>query len=81
MAASPHSATIAIGCEDGCARLFRYGDSSDTLEYHRALPMSSSKSLSSSNKPVRVLSIAYHPLDSRIFMGCSDGTIRCLDEV
>ena len=29
----------------------------------------------------RVLSIAFHPVENKLFYGCIDGTIRCVDEV
>ncbi len=80
MSMSPRETTIAIGCEDGCLRLFRYDGVG--LEYHKALPMSTTTSLSSHAKTAtRVLSVADHPCEARLFAGCSEGPIRCMDEV
>ena len=42
-----------------------------SLSYHASLPTSGS----------RILSLAFHPVEARIFIGCSDGTVRCMDEV
>jgi U3 small nucleolar RNA-associated protein 4 len=69
LAASPRDNLLAIGGEDGIVRLFRYY-SSHRIEYVKSLPTSSS----------RILSIAYHPAKKELLLGCSDGTIRCLDE-
>ena len=46
---------------------------SGQLSYLKSLPSSGD----------RVLSVAYHPAPDlpRLFMGCGDGTIRCIDEV
>lgn len=70
LASSPRSPLLAIGGEDGSIRLFRYFDH-NRVEYAKSLPTSGS----------RVLSLAYHPSQPHIFLGCSDGTIRCLHEV
>lgn len=69
LAACPRKPLLAVGCEDGSARSFTYKDGQ--LEYHR------------SQAPIntRILSIAYHPTQERLFMGCADGTIRCVEEV
>ena len=69
MSASPRGPFLAIGCEDGAARVFSYD--SGSLEYVRSLPTTGS----------RILSIAFHPVSTRLFLGCADGTIRCVDEV
>ena len=69
MAASPRANILAIGGEDGIVRLFRYYNQT-RLEYVKSLPTSGA----------RVLSIAYHPVKAEMFIGCADGTIRCLDE-
>lgn len=69
MAASPRQNILAIGGEDGIVRLFRYYNQT-RVEYVKSLPTSGA----------RVLSIAYHPTKPELFIGCSDGTIRCLDE-
>lgn len=96
MSANPRAPLLAVGCEDGVVRLFRYeagslgsssaGDvtgsyltngaqstskgSTGILEYARSLPTSGS----------RVLSVAYHPTEKRLFAGCSDGSVRCMEE-
>ena len=69
MASCPRHCLLAIGCEDGASRLFRYDGA--VLEYARSLPTTGA----------RILCIAFHPLLPRIFMGCDDGCIRCYDEV
>ena len=93
MSISPREQFIAVGCEDGIVRVFQYdsnlyhpnddsiawndaaarqeGSSVGILSYRMSLPTSGS----------RILSVAYHPVEARIFIGCSDGTIRCMDEV
>jgi len=86
MASSPREPMLAIGCEDGTVRLFRYSSAlysssgattglqeivKNSLEYAKSIPTSGA----------RILSIAYHPTDMKLFIGSSDGTIRCLDEV
>ena len=69
MAANPgRSSEIAVGCEDGSVRLFSYAEG--RLGYRKALP----------NTGNRVLSLAYHPRQAQLFMGGSDGVIRCIDE-
>jgi len=81
LAACPRSPLLAVGCEDGAVRLFRYGASDDAgegeaarpaLEFARALPTSGS----------RVLSLAFHPHPQQplLFAGGSDGAVRCLEE-
>lgn len=60
---------LVVGSEDGAARLFSYEN--DSLDYVKSLPTIG----------VRILSIGFHPSMPRIFMGCSDGTIRCVEEV
>ncbi len=71
IASSPRSNLIAVGGEDGSVRLFRYYGG-NKLDYVKSLPTSGS----------RVLSLAFHPNPGRphLFMGCSDGTIRCIEE-
>jgi hypothetical protein len=61
--------TIAVGCDDGGVRFFSYAEGG--LEYKRAFPVVGAK----------VMSIALHPKSNRMYLGCSDGTIRCIDEV
>jgi WD40 repeat protein len=69
LAASPRSNLLAVGGEDGVIRLFRY-TAPHQLEYVKSLPTSGS----------RVLSLMFHPEKHQLFVGCSDGTVRCLDE-
>ncbi|KAG9445289.1 hypothetical protein H6P81_016629 [Aristolochia fimbriata] len=69
-AASSHkeSSYVALGCDDGCIRLYEVSDS-DELVYGRSFPRASGK----------VLSVAWS-LDAKlIFSGSSDGFIRCWD--
>ena len=68
MAASALRPCLAVGGEDGVGRLFRYDDGA--LEYERSLPTTGA----------RILSICYHPTAGRLFLGCADGTIRCVEE-
>jgi len=70
MQASPRTPLLAVGGEDGVVRLFQY-DESNRLYYFKSFPSSGT----------RVLSIAYHPIEPRLFIGCSDGTIRCFEDV
>lgn len=69
MAASLQHSSIAMGCEDGSVRLYSF-DVGTPLEYQKALPSTG----------CRVLSVAYHPTEPRIYAGCADGTIRCMHE-
>ncbi|CAM9226835.1 unnamed protein product [Ectocarpus fasciculatus] len=69
LAANARSPVLAVGCEDGAARLFTY--EGGNLEYLRSFASTGS----------RVLSLSFHPRLSQLFMGCADGTIRCLDEL
>ncbi|KAK9129714.1 hypothetical protein Sjap_010201 [Stephania japonica] len=59
---------VAIGCDDGCVRLYAVSDS-DRLTYNRSLPRVSG----------RILSVAWSVDASIIFSGSSDGMIRCWD--
>jgi U3 small nucleolar RNA-associated protein 4 len=68
LAASARSAVLAVGCEDGAARLFTY--EGNGLEYLRSFPSAGA----------RVLSLAFHPRLPQLFTGCADGTIRCMEE-
>jgi WD40 repeat protein len=70
IAASPRESVLAVGSEKGFVRLFRYY-SIKGLDY--------STSISTSTE--RILSIVYHPVESKLFAGCNDGSIRCIDEV
>ncbi|KAF8404860.1 hypothetical protein HHK36_009750 [Tetracentron sinense] len=59
---------LAIGCDDGCVRVYNVSDS-EGLTYYRSLPRVSG----------RVLSVEWS-LDAKlIFSGSSDGFIRCWD--
>jgi WD40 repeat protein len=100
LATSPRSPVLAVGCEDGAVRLFRYSDhvESDTTSGINSNDHGSSDSISSGCRSVeplssfleysktlptsgaRVLSIAFHPTEPKLFIGCSDSTIRCLEE-
>ncbi|KAI3904962.1 hypothetical protein MKW92_033049 [Papaver armeniacum] len=59
---------LAIGCDDGCVRIYIVSDS-DQLTYDRTLPRVSG----------RVLSVAWSSDAKSIFSGSSDGFIRCWD--
>nr|DAD35791.1 TPA_asm: hypothetical protein HUJ06_006431 [Nelumbo nucifera] len=59
---------IAIGCDDGCVRIYIVSDS-DELTYSRTMPRVSG----------RVLSVAWSIDAKLIFSGSSDGFIRCWD--
>lgn len=67
MRASSSGALLAVGCEDGCVRLFTTQDGG--LEYKRSFPSTGS----------RVLSVAWGPRDDCIFAGCADSLIHCFD--
>jgi hypothetical protein len=69
LAASPREAKLALSCEDGSLKIFSYADNS--LEYLKTL----------TNVGTRILAIAYHSALPVVACGCSDGTIRILDEV
>jgi U3 small nucleolar RNA-associated protein 4 len=69
LASSARDSLLVVGCEDGAARLFSYEDRS--LEYRKSLPTTGS----------RVLSVAFHPKQPHVYLGCADGTIRCVEEV
>ncbi len=60
-------ATLAVGCEDGSSRLFSYKDGD--LRYAKTHPTTGS----------RILSICYHPVKPQLYLGCSDGTVRCIE--
>ncbi|XP_068642656.1 WD repeat-containing protein PCN-like [Aristolochia californica] len=59
---------VALGCDDGCVRLYAVTDS-DELVYRRSFPRASGK----------VLSVAWSVNAKLIFSGSSDGFIRCWD--
>ena len=56
-----------MGCEDGASRIFSYENGG--LEFVKAHPTTGS----------RILSLAYHPVKSELFLGCADGTVRCVE--
>ncbi|XP_068669024.1 WD repeat-containing protein PCN-like isoform X2 [Aristolochia californica] len=62
------SSSVALGCDDGCVRLYAVSDS-DELVYRRSFPRASGK----------VLSVAWSLDATLIFSGSSDGFIRCWD--
>ena len=68
LAASVRNPVLAVGCEDGAARLYTYENGS--LEYSKSFATTGS----------RVLSIGFHPKLTQLFYGCADGVIRCIDE-
>lgn len=68
LASTGRAPILAVGCEDGAARLFTY--EGGRLEYLRSL----------SSTGARVLSLSFHPRLSQLYMGCADGTIRCVDD-
>ncbi|KAF5740605.1 U3 small nucleolar RNA-associated protein 4-like [Tripterygium wilfordii] len=57
---------VAMGCDDGCVRLYSISES-DELLYKKSLPRVSG----------RVLSVAWGPDANRIYSGNSDGIVRC----
>uniref|UniRef100_A0A2N9EE06 Uncharacterized protein n=1 Tax=Fagus sylvatica TaxID=28930 RepID=A0A2N9EE06_FAGSY len=59
---------LAIGCDDGCVRIYSISDS-DELIYTKSLPRVSG----------RVLSVTWSPDANMIYSGSSDGFIRCWD--
>ncbi|RYG59267.1 WD40 repeat domain-containing protein, partial [archaeon] len=69
LAASPRSASLFVGCEDGSVRLFSY-TSQARLVYVRAFATGGG----------RVLCLAVHPVSRLLYAGCLDGSVRCLDE-
>ena len=96
LAACRRHAMLAVGCEDGAARLFTYDGGA--LEYQKSLPSTGARVLCCAFHPAKVhtshLTICLartltsptcvpippclpQPL---LFLGCDDGTIRCLDE-
>ena len=113
---SPRSPLLAVGCEDGVVRLFRYDSSgsssgsngvrgsssgygsasSDNIASYLAGNDSSSGSGSSNNSTnnqlvleysksmptsgSRVLCLSHHPTERTLFAGCSDGSVRCMEE-
>ncbi|KAL2645510.1 hypothetical protein R1flu_013097 [Riccia fluitans] len=60
---------VAVGCDDGCVRIFTVGDSHAGMVYRKAFPRVKG----------RVLSVAWSLDGARIYAGGSDGCIRCWD--
>ncbi|KAL3698853.1 hypothetical protein R1sor_012929 [Riccia sorocarpa] len=60
---------VAVGCDDGCVRIFTVGDSQSGMVYRKAFPRVKG----------RILSVAWSTDASRIYAGGSDGCIRCWD--
>lgn len=59
---------IALGCDDGCVRLYTFSELED-LVYKKSLPRVSG----------RILSVTWSPTANMIYSGSSDGFIRCWD--
>ncbi|KAF7830532.1 WD repeat-containing protein PCN-like isoform X1 [Senna tora] len=59
---------VAIGCDDGCVRIYAISDS-DEFVYRKSLPRVSG----------RVLSVTWSTDANFIYSGSSDGLIRCWD--
>ncbi|KAI3409043.1 WD_REPEATS_REGION domain-containing protein [Psidium guajava] len=59
---------LALGCDDGCVRLYTFSDLED-LVYKKSLPRVSG----------RILSVTWSPTANMIYSGSSDGFIRCWD--
>eukprot|EP01035_Chromulina_nebulosa_P035968 gene35968-48385_t len=77
MACCPYDSLLAVSCEDGTVRIFRYGDDSgEKLTYLKSISISSSIA----SQKVAALSVAFHPNSElkRLFIGGSDGAIRCV---
>ena len=70
MAMHKYKPHFAVGCEDGSAKIYRYD--SNELDFVKSLPTTGS----------RVLCLSYLPRAdaSRLFLGCADGTVRCVDD-
>ncbi|KAJ3417525.1 U3 small nucleolar RNA-associated protein 4 [Chytridiales sp. JEL 0842] len=67
MAASPKGDELAIGCEDGCLRVFSIGKScGDAIVYKGTYD----------RQEGRILSVAYHPTHKKLATGSSDSCIR-----
>jgi len=73
----PYDSLLFAACEDGAVRIFRYGDSDDRLVYVKSIIISGNMKA----KKVRALSLALHPSKThkQLFVGGSDGVIRCFD--
>jgi WD40 repeat protein len=69
LAANKRDPVLAIGCEDGTAKLFSYRNAE--LEYLKSTPSSGS----------RVISICFHPTKPQLYTGGADGVVRVYDEV
>ncbi|KAG6555830.1 hypothetical protein Mapa_002471 [Marchantia paleacea] len=60
---------IAVGCDDGCVRIFTVGDNQAGMLYRRAFPRVKG----------RILSVTWSADARRVYAGGSDGCIRCWD--
>ncbi|BBN10610.1 U3 small nucleolar RNA-associated protein 4 [Marchantia polymorpha subsp. ruderalis] len=60
---------IAVGCDDGCVRIFTVGDNQAGMLYRRAFPRVKG----------RILSVTWSLDATRVYAGGSDGCIRCWD--
>jgi U3 small nucleolar RNA-associated protein 4 len=69
MAASKRGPMLGLGCEDGTVKLFSFANSQ--LDYQKSM----------SATGTRILSVCFHPVETRVYAGCADGTIRCYNEV
>lgn len=68
LAANSRNSKLSVGCDDGAIRIFDYG--SNSIEYFKTFPSVGS----------RILCSCFHPLKPWLFIGCADGSIRCVDE-
>ncbi|KAJ3194406.1 U3 small nucleolar RNA-associated protein 4 [Irineochytrium annulatum] len=72
MAVSPSGSDIAVGCEDGCVRIFTVlgtGSAAATIAYSQTYD----------RQDGRILSLAYHPNGSRLATGSTDSCVRVYD--
>lgn len=69
LAVCKRSPTLGVGCEDGTVKLFSFANAQ--LDYLKSMSATGS----------RILSVAFHPVEARVYAGCADGTIRCYNEV
>lgn len=85
LTASHQHSHLAVACEDGVGRVFDY---EEVLEYKKSLPTTGTKVLSIAYHPnppatPSTSSTPSTPTASTpdlLYLGCSDGTIRCIDE-
>ncbi|MCO5547308.1 hypothetical protein L7F22_000756 [Adiantum nelumboides] len=64
----PGELRVAVGCDDGCVRLFTVNDG-ESFVFKKSFPRVQG----------RILSVAWSPDSGRVFSGGSDGCIRCWD--